>query len=203
MAMKRIAEGAEANIYRTAILGLDAAVKHRIKKGYRTSELDESLRTRRTRTEAKVMALLHGKINIPELLLLGRDTIYMQYIEGRRLSLFDEGDPRLGRHLHDAGSSLGIMHNENVSHGDYTPANLIINNNAVCVIDFGLADMTNSIEDKALDLLLMKRSVSGSLYKSFLDGYRKTSHDKEKIIRKLAEIELRGRYQVRTLETIK
>ena len=46
-----VAQGAEAILYRED----DILIKERIKKGYRIKELDEKLRKRRTRSEAKLL----------------------------------------------------------------------------------------------------------------------------------------------------
>lgn len=199
MAVREIAEGAEAKIYRCSVLGIDAVAKQRIRKAYRITELDERLRYHRTKVEAKVMSMLYGKIDLPAVLLVGKDTIYMTYIEGERLS---DAPVALQRRLAVAGRHLAAMHNEDITHGDFTPANLIASGGRTYVIDFGLSYSTNSIEDKALDLLLMKRSVDAKQYVRFLEGYRSASRDYRKIADKLAEIETRGRYQSRTLATV-
>ncbi|MDR0778426.1 MAG: Kae1-associated serine/threonine protein kinase, partial [Methanomassiliicoccaceae archaeon] len=47
--------GAEATVYRSEYLGRDAVVKTRTPKGYRHSELDQHLRSARTKNEAKTM----------------------------------------------------------------------------------------------------------------------------------------------------
>ena len=46
-----VAQGAEAILYREE----DILIKERIKKGYRIKEIDEKLRKRRTRSEAKLL----------------------------------------------------------------------------------------------------------------------------------------------------
>ena len=60
-------------------------------------------------------------------------------------------------------------------------------------------EMTNSLEDKALDLLLMKRSSSAGQFLAFVDGYKRLGKDAPWVLRRLKEIEKRGRYQTRTL----
>ena len=47
--------GAEAHVYKVEFLGRDAVVKVRLKKTYRTAELDEALRKRRTQSEAMLL----------------------------------------------------------------------------------------------------------------------------------------------------
>jgi tRNA A-37 threonylcarbamoyl transferase component Bud32 len=69
----------------------------------------------------------------------------------------------------------------------------------IFVIDFGLAEATNSIEDKAVDLLLMKRSVDEKYYRRFAQSYKKECREAKVVIKRLEEMEKRGRYQARTL----
>lgn len=202
--MRLVSEGAEAKVYGCNVLGIRAVAKQRISKAYRIPQLDEALRFRRTRTESRIMSMLYGKINLPALLLVSKDTIYMSYVDGKRLSnMLESRTAALSRYLKEAGRCLAVMHNENITHGDFTPANLIVGSGKVNVIDFGLSYATSSMEDKAIDILLMKRSVSRDLYLSFLSGYRRVSRDHKPLMAKLAEIELRGRYQSRTLATVK
>ena len=55
------------------------------------------------------------------------------------------------------------------------------------------------IEDKAVDLLLMKRAISNQQYTAFLVAYRKGYNKAPEVIKRLEKIERRGRYQERTL----
>lgn len=200
MGIRMVDEGAEARIYRGRVLGFDAAIKERISKSYRIRQIDESLRSSRTRSEARILAALAGRgVRVPALLMVDRNTIYMEWVGGRRLSTLSPGRRKMTHYMQEAGRQLGMLHNEGVAHGDYTPANLVADKGAIYVIDFGLSSVTNSAEGKALDLLLMKRSVDASLYKSFVAAYGKSCIDHLPILRKLAEIETRGRYQTRTL----
>ncbi len=59
--------------------------------------------------------------------------------------------------------------------------------------------MTGSMEDKALDLLLMKRSINTMQFRAFADGYKAQGKDAAGVMKRLGEIEKRGRYQTRTL----
>ena len=63
-------------------------------------------------------------------------------------------------------------------------------------IDFGLGKYSNLLEDKGTDLLVFKKSLntiipekSEELFNYFLNGY-----DNEDVIKKIDEIEKRGRY---------
>ncbi len=133
-------------------------------------------------------------IMVPRLFAVGRFSIYMERLDGALLR-----DVRLTQgHMLKAGRMLRSLHMLDVSHGDFTTANIMLCGERLYVIDFGLSGISNNNEEKAIDLLLMKRAVEPGLYKHFISGYL-GSATQERVLRRLEEIEKRGRYQVRTL----
>ncbi len=196
--MRLIGEGAEARIYAGTILGFGMAIKTRHRKNYRIEILDSELRRLRTRNEARIMLRLAGSgIRVPRLFAVGRFSIYMEMLDGILLRDADI----YASHMHSAGVMLGRMHSQNVAHGDFTPANLMLCGRGLYAIDFGLSMMGNSTEEKAIDLLLMKRAVDPKLYKSFIKAYSGSAGAAD-IIKRSEEMERRGRYQVRTLAAV-
>jgi len=129
----------------------------------------------------------------------------MDKLNGRMLnSILESGKSgkKIKSVVAKAGIQLGKLHVLDIVHGDYTPANIMVDpNGKVSVIDFGLGEVTNSIEGKALDVLLMKRSIDKKLYSIFQKEYVHTEKYKygRSVLSRLAEIEKRGRYQTRTL----
>lgn len=202
--MKKIGEGAEAKIYLTSIFGNILLVKVRFRKKYRERALDESLRRSRTKQEAHAMIIARrAGVSVPVVVAFDKFSIYMQRLEGRLLrEVLSDTNANLPYAVFvELGRELAKMHNANIAHGDFTPANIILNNNShAFIIDFGLSEITSSIEAKALDLLLMKRSITSEQYSAFLQGYAAYSKSKE-VLARLNEIEKRGRYQTRTLIT--
>ena len=202
--MKKIGEGAEAKIYLTSIFGNIVLVKVRFRKKYRERALDESLRRSRTKQEAHAMIIARrAGVSVPVVIAFDKFSIYMQRLEGRLLrEVLSDTNANLPYAVFvELGRELAKMHNANIAHGDFTPANIILNNNShAFIIDFGLSEITSSIEAKALDLLLMKRSITSEQYSAFLQGYATYSKSKE-VLARLNEIEKRGRYQTRTLIT--
>ncbi|MGC8669604.1 MAG: KEOPS complex kinase/ATPase Bud32 [Candidatus Micrarchaeia archaeon] len=201
--MKKISEGAEASIYLLRAYDCDAVLKYRQSKAYRVRRLDEMLRSRRTRIEAKALSLAHhAGVNAPRLLLVSKYGMLTTKIEGLILKeLLERQNTKLV--LNKAGIYLAMLHNAGIIHGDYTPANIMAKGSSVYVIDFGLALFSNAIEDKALDLLLMKRSISKKQFKDFIEGYKAHAKSSKSILERLGMIERRGRYQSRTLTTNK
>ncbi len=197
--MEKIGEGAEAKTYKTKIFGADAIVKYREEKRYRIAPIDISLRQARTKKEFRIMlrAAAAG-ISVPKVFARGKFSIYMQYISGKLLKDTKINAEGYGK----IGSMLAALHALDIAHGDYTPANIVVSGNDLLVIDFGLADTTKSVEDKAIDLLLMKRSLNAMQYKRFIEGYTRYAKNGAEMLRRLAEIEKRGRYKIRTLAVV-
>jgi len=202
--MNKISEGAEAYIYSTDFLGLDAIIKKRIIKKYRAKEIDENIRILRTRNEAKILSAVSNLgLKSSKLLLVDKYDIYMTKINGLMLNnLLSSGKKinNLSGMFVLLGNYLAILHNNNIVHGDYTPANVMIGKNGnLFVIDFGLSQITNSIEEKSLDVLLMKRSIDKKNIGIFIESYRNICKENKEVLKRLKEIEKRGRYNTRTI----
>ena len=196
--MRLLSEGSEAKIYCHRILGKSVLFKVRNPKDYRVIELDEKIRKYRTRREAKIMlkAGVSG-IRAPKLLAAGKFTICMDLLPGKLMKDV-RARPAV---IAWVGRLLAELHNVDIVHGDFTPANVMICNGKPFAIDFGLSEITVSYEEKAMDLLLMKRSLNVSQFKHFISGYKKKCSGSSLAIAKLKEIEKRGRYKIRTLAT--
>ena len=79
---------------------------------------------------------------------------------------------------------------------------MILKEKEVYFIDFGLGFQSHKIEDKAVDLHLLKQALEAkhfqnheALFKNFLKGYKKDYEDSKKIIERLKIVEKRGRYK--------
>ena len=172
----------------SALLGRRVVVKSRMVKGYREAGLDTKLRTERTRGEAR---LLHkaktAGVSCPTVLEVGDFDITMSFVEGKR--------PEMGRdEAYEAGRILARLHEADIIHGDYTPANLIREDGgAIYVIDFGLGFISKDIEDKAVDVFTMLRAISER--DAFIAGYRGYAKAKEVLVR-VKDVEKRVRYAV-------
>lgn len=200
MAIKLMANGAEAYVYRTEAFGMDAVLKDRKPKGYRVRQLDEAIRATRTRSEAKITAMADSiGVRVPNILFVKRYALCVSYIEGVQMSAAPTISSASRRKAFEKiGEYLGMLHSNGIVHGDFTPANILLDKNGEpWVIDFGLASISNSLEDKAMDVLLMKRSLDADAYGIFIAGYSRKSKEANLIMHRLAEIEKRGRYNER------
>ena len=199
MEPKLLARGAEAIIYKIG----NKVVKDRIPKGYRHPELDKKLRKRRTKSEAKILSKITQIISVPKLLSdpkpQGR-MIHMEYIKGKRLSdHLEKLDYK--KVCKQIGKNIAKLHDAGIIHGDLTTSNMILKENKVYFIDFGLGFHSDRIEDKAVDLHLIKQaleakhhSIYEKAFKAVLSGY-KVSKNYSKTIKQLEKVEKRGRYK--------
>jgi TP53 regulating kinase and related kinases len=196
--MKLIAQGAESKIY----LHKGNIIKERFKKSYRISQLDDRLRKARTKRESKVLEKL-TKLNfpVPELISSNdEDKIKISYIQGKLLKdiLNRKNYSPLSKEI---GIKIALMHNEHIIHGDLTTSNMIIGDE-LYTIDFGLSFFSHKIEDKAVDLHLLREALESKhskiwerCFREVLSGYGVNAKNGKEIIERLKIVEKRGRYK--------
>lgn len=193
--MKEIARGAEAVIYLEK--NTNNITKLRIPKSYRIKEIDDTLRKVRARSEVKILQ----KLSIPHPKLINYDEknmkIEMEYIEGEKFR-----DVFSVNMCSKVGEYIATMHNENIIHGDLTTSNMIQKGKEIYFIDFGLSYFSSKIEDRAVDLHLLKEALeskhyklSESAFKEVLKGYKKASKNYDEIISRFLLVEERGRHK--------
>lgn len=194
--MKEIGSGAEAIIKSDG----ETVVKERISKSYRVQEIDNTLRKQRTRREAKVLDKLSA-IDFPSPKMLNFSdktmTIDMKHIKGDKLRDVLYKDPLgLGREM---GQKIALLHNNDIVHGDLTTSNMILDEE-ISFIDFGLSMFSKKVEDKAVDLHLLRQALESKhhdcwedCFKSAIEGYREKINNPTEIFNRLKKVELRGR----------
>lgn len=198
---KIIKRGAEAEILEVKVRGKKAVEKHRLKKGYRCGELDEKIRFERTKSES---GLLHRAktlgIRTPAIISIDREkkSIYMELIDGKKAKDVIRGNFELCREI---GKSIAVLHSSSLIHGDLTTDNILVEGDGrVVFIDFGLGFYSHKDEDKAVDLINLKKTLLAgdpALTKEWaeiLGMYSRESRAGNSMEKKLAEIEKRARY---------
>ncbi|HID04911.1 MAG TPA: Kae1-associated serine/threonine protein kinase [Candidatus Caldiarchaeum subterraneum] len=201
--------GAEAVITAVNWSGYELILKRRVEKRYRRPEIDEAVRRSRTAHEAKVITRLRElKIPAPAILFLdlSSSSIYMQRIKGQELRsvLTTTPDEQLVNLAENLGRIVGRMHKGGVAHGDLTLANIIIDDRGrPWLVDFGLSVFTTELEDMAVDIHLLDRSLESTapekreqFMRGFLRGYEEEAGRGEAraMLSKISEIRSRGRY---------
>ncbi len=199
--MKIIARGAEAVLY---VSEDGVLVKERIKKGYRLGAIDDNLRRKRTRTESRLLReARRAGANTPQIHEEEAYSIKMEFLKGEKIKdILNEKNMTML--CTEIGESVGKLHSFHIIHGDLTTSNMIFLSGKVFFVDFGLGYQSHRIEDKAVDLHLLRQalesthfSVAGKAWKIILKAYERNNSDADKVLRTLHAIEKRGRYAKR------
>ena len=191
----QIAHGAEAILYKDG----DKVIKERVSKPYRIPEIDLKLRRERTRSEAKIIRTLERfGVSIPA--VLKEDSkqmiLELEFLAGEKVRDYLErtSDFKICKKI---GEQVEKMHDAGIAHGDLTTSNLILKQNKIYLIDFGLSEFSNKAEDKAVDLHLFKECLVSKhngiwerCWQEFLKGYKNKT-----AIARLKAVEARGRYK--------
>ncbi|MBI2659053.1 Kae1-associated serine/threonine protein kinase [Candidatus Woesearchaeota archaeon] len=198
--MKLIAQGAEAKLF----LEEGNILKNRFKKTYRIKEIDEKLRSFRTRREAKILQKLHA-IAFPAPKLIKNDekeNLVIENIGGKLIKNILEKN-NYKKLCNEIGGKIAVLHNNSIIHGDLTTSNMILSKE-VYFIDFGLSFFSEKAEDKAVDLHLLKEGLESKHYRIWekcfkytLESYRKEAKNSNETLKRLEAVEKRGRYRAR------
>lgn len=193
-------KGAESIVSLEEIKGMRCIKKTRLQKKYRNFELDQMIRKTRMRNEISMLfQMREAGVNVPLPLKIYDDVSYAaEYIDGKQASFLKYVE--MERCLTDAGEQVGKMHNANLCHGDLTLNNILYKDEKSYFIDPSMGKKTEDITEKAYDIRLMKQSLKSNyeawekLFKIFLQSYRKTYLEGEKVIEEMENIEERRRY---------
>jgi len=202
--LKLLKKGAEADIYITSWNDQNSILKIRKKKDYRVHSLDTRIRTLRTIREAKMLSEAKSfGITTPLVYFVDEKKceIYLQFIKGKLIR--DIPEQQIVKTCEEIGKIVGILHKNGVMHGDLTTSNFILSQKGLAILDFGLSQKTDKIDDFAIDLRLFKEVLNSAhaqivdnAWTLFIQGYKKIlgKNITEKIINQVLVIEKRGRY---------
>ena len=200
--------GAEAILVKDNWLGFNVIKKIRIPKKYRIPQIDQELRNSRTISESRLLVEAKKigvrtpyvyEIDIPN------TTIVMEEIEGElvKKTLKLQIDIKEKQELvNEIGQQVGKLHSSDIIHGDLTTSNIISDTEKkITFIDFGLGKISNAVEDKAVDILLIKKcfisthtEISKELFESFQMGYYITMKNAKSVLKRAVKVEARGRH---------
>jgi len=99
------------------------------------------------------------------------------------------------------GTNIAYLHSTEIIHGDLTTSNAMVSNGELYVIDFGLSFRSQRLEDKAVDIHLLKQVLNSShpevaerAWQKFVEGYSEYEKSDE-VLEQLEDVEKRGRYK--------
>ena len=190
MMKKILSQGAEA------VLVLDKnLVKDRIPKRYRHPRIDAELRSSRTNREAKILRKLEALgFPAPRLVNQKQATIEMQFLLGKRVR-----DVLTAKNCRMFGTGMGrkirILHDAEIIHGDLTTSNMLRHEKAIYFVDFGLSFFSPKVEDKAVDLHLLRQALESKHYRFWKPCFASVlkAYGDKAVIARLEQVEKRGR----------
>lgn len=207
--MKLLKKGAEAELYLDTWRGVQVVRKIRRAKPYRLPQLDAALRRTRTIREAQIMHdAKRAGVATPLIYTVdvGRTTIVMEYVAGPQVKTVLAQLPTGERRplCERMGRLIARLHRRNIVHGDLTTSNLIrVAPERIVVIDFGLAEYSGELENRGVDLLLLRRTLHSThhphaqrCFEAVVDGYRRVMGEPltDQVIQRVEAIAARGRY---------
>jgi Kae1-associated kinase Bud32 len=186
-------------------MGRKVIIKSRVTKGYRHPELDASIKVSRTKNEARLIqdARRHG---VPTPIIYDIDLrngkIIMEEIEGERVKdVLEHADDGTCREVcQEIGRLVALLHKACITHGDLTTSNMIIRNGKIWFIDLSLGTRNAMIEEMGVDLHLLHEAFQSAhseilpMYDVILESYRSNFARGNEVLKKIKEIEDRGRY---------
>jgi TP53 regulating kinase-like protein len=203
--MHIIKRGAEAVLYLEELDGRKVLVKERLVKGYRIPELDNSIRSFRTKREEKLLAAAQRSgVDAPRVLMQEKTRLVMEFLDGPTVKEYLSSAPKSERMrvYKLMGESLANLHRNGVVHGDLTTSNMILKDGKLFVIDFGLGKFSNKVEDQAVDLYLLREALLSTHFKhldeawgSVIKIYMQKYSNSPAVIRRFEKIESRRRYK--------
>ncbi|MBI4152513.1 Kae1-associated serine/threonine protein kinase [Candidatus Woesearchaeota archaeon] len=201
MTPNKIAQGAEASIY----LENSSIIKERFVKRYRLPQIDEALRTFRTRREAKILQKLEA-MNFPAPHLQEfsdtRMSIAMDFIPGPKVRDILLDTQQYAQIAEAIGKNLAKLHDAQIVHGDLTTSNMLLHEQSkeLTFIDFGLSAFSDKVEDKAVDLFLLDRALQSThfqiypgIFQNVLESYQNTSAQAAEVLARFEKVKARGR----------
>ncbi|MAG21941.1 MAG: Kae1-associated kinase Bud32 [Candidatus Diapherotrites archaeon] len=202
--MKLLRRGAEAELYETDFEGKPSLLKKRVSKSYRCKELDNEIRASRTGLESRLLGNARSLgVKTPQVYKLDKEDkeIVMELIPGERVKdVLNEKN--FGNICKRIGQDIAKLHSYEIVHGDLTTSNILLHNEELFFIDFGLGSHSKKIEDKAVDLLVFKKTFEATHadlmpkgWEKIIEGYEVKMGQKGKdVVKHIERIEKRARY---------
>lgn len=197
--------GAEARLDSSEWMGREVVIKQRVVKGYRHPALDRALQTQRIKNEVRLMLeARRAGVAIPVIYSVdfANNRIVMQEIMGARAkdALNELPEPEAASVCARIGEIAARLHANDIVHGDLTTSNMLLDGDRIVLIDFSLGSKTSELEDKGVDMHLLEEAFHSAhharsgLYGTVTEAYAGSYDQGALVLKKVREIEKRGRY---------
>lgn len=194
----KLYQGAESII----TLDDNIVTKIRPSKSYRVKDIDIKFTKLRTRSEAKILQkLTEAKFPAPKLISVSEKEhkIEMEHISGNMLKeiLTKQNAKKWGTQI---GKLLAKLHELHIIHNDLTTSNMIVKDNTLYFIDFGLSTISKKTEDRAVDLHLLTQAVESyhctyaeELFNAVIEAYKTTYEKSTDVLERFTIVQSRGK----------
>lgn len=128
----------------------------------------------------------------------------MEYIDGKRIKdILNTLSPSQQKNICTTiGQNIAHLHNHGLIHGDLTTSNMILRDDTIYFIDFGLGAKSSELEIQGVDLHVLMEAFESThsqypeLFNWVIEGYRNTyTGNTQSIENKIKDIVKRGRYR--------
>ncbi|AET39789.1 serine/threonine protein kinase BUD32 Ecym_4777 [Eremothecium cymbalariae DBVPG len=169
-------------------------LKYRPPKTYRHPIIDKSLTKHRTLSEARLLGKLYliEGLNVPKMIACDvyNGCIWLEFLGEmlpndygfsnlKNFLWMNSKDPynkAIEDILRKVGDQIGLLHWNDFCHGDLTSSNIVLVNDKATdqwrpyLIDFGLSSTSNLVEDKGVDLYVLRRAID-STHSAYSERY--------------------------------
>ncbi len=190
---KILAKGAEAIIKKE---GENELIKDRVAKDYRIKKIDENLRKIRNKAEFNILKMASIKgLPVPKVWDLKDYSFKMEYIKGELVRDYLPNCSDKKGLFKIIGKQINLMHKFGIIHGDLTTSNMIFLDGLVYFIDFSLGSLSSKLEDKAVDLHLIKQALIAKHNECWEECFNEilNSYEDKLVLSKFGLVEKRGR----------
>ena len=129
-----------------------------------------------------------------------RMIINMDFIEGKKVRDVLEENSEFQQVAQEIGKKVAQLHQQDIVHGDLTTSNMLLNNDNLTFIDFGLSAFSEKVEDKAVDLFLLDRALESKHYQLYpeifaevLAAYKESYPEAVAVLERFHQVQKRGR----------
>jgi Kae1-associated kinase Bud32 len=128
----------------------------------------------------------------------------MEYLDGKKLKDVLNSMERKDRErvCGQIGEMVAKLHSSGIMHGDLTTSNMILMENRVMLIDFGLGKFSDKVEDQAVDLFLLYEALKSThfdileeAWEKIINVYSRNYPEARPVLKRIEKIKNRRRYK--------
>lgn len=195
MQSKIIAEGAEAKIYIADFANKKCIIKERIPKTYRAKELDDVILSKRIKSEVRLLNLTkETSVKCPIVYYSDSKNIIMEYLPFVESKEIIKTNPKI---LKQIANDVVKLHTKGIVHGDLTLCNILYDKKKQVpyFIDFGLSFLSHKLEDKAMDLEVLREIIIADFSEKEWGIFEKEyTKQNPEVIKQMEKIQMRKKY---------